>query len=170
MKKTTKENLTGKALADSKVYPHGLSVNEKWEADRELRILRREHWNKRSAKEQLRDSLMQLKYQMEDVIKATEYHENLHYGYFLSSYIRLLNKKQKEFAAEISIDETRLSRIIHQKEMPNDELYIRLELHSQSLIPAIYWFQLAAKKKAHEIGTSREMRKVEKQYVLKTIQ
>src|SRR5690606_37306003 len=103
------------------------------------------------------------------VINSPLYRDNFHYGYFLSSYIRLINKKQKEFAQEISIDETRLSRIIHQKEQPNEELFIRLELHSKNIIPAVYWFHLSAKGRAHDIHTNLEIRKQEKKYVRKTV-
>ncbi|MFT4023674.1 MAG: hypothetical protein QM664_07820 [Flavihumibacter sp.] len=81
----------------------------------------------------------------------------------------MLNKRQKEFAQEISMDETRLSRIIHQKEMPNEDLFIRLELHSKNTIPALYWFRLVEKERAHDIHTNTEKRKKEKKYVLKTI-
>ena len=164
----TKKHLNNK-LAEENIYPHGLSKKEKEEADKELAALRMERWNKRSPGEQLRGQLLQLKYQMEDVIDTMPYQEDLHFGYFLSSYIRVVHRKQKEFAQEISLDETRLSRLIHKKESPNDELFIRLELHSNNLIPALNWFLLAEKEKAYHISTDRNLRKREKKNVHKTI-
>ncbi|CAL1518808.1 hypothetical protein [Chitinophaga sp. MM2321] len=160
---------TDKELAEANIFPHGLSEEEKAAADKELLALRIERWNKRSTQEQLRDQLLQLKYQMESVTGALLYQEELHFGYFLSSYIQIIRKKQKEFAQEISLDETRLSRIIHRKESPNDELFIRLELHSRNTIPALNWFMLAEKERAYYINTSSDLRKKEKKNVLKTI-
>lgn len=169
MKQANNRKHSKRELAEANIFPHGLSEKEKQEADKELLELRSEQWNNRSSKDQLRDGLLQLKYQMEDVINSSIYRNDFHYGYFLSSYIRLLHKRQKEFAQEISIDETRLSRIINQKETPNDELFIRLELHSKNIIPALYWFRLAEKEKAHQINTDHEKRRKEQKYVLKTI-
>ncbi|MGO4288271.1 hypothetical protein [Chitinophaga sp. RAB17] len=156
-------------LFPDNIYPHGLSPEEKAAADEELVAYRMEQWNNRSKEERLDGQLMQLKYQIKEVVSALEYQEELHFGYFLSAYIRILGKKQKEFAAEISVDETRLSRIIHKKEFPNDELFIRLELHSNNTIPAFSWFMLAEKEKGYNIRTNRALRKKEKKNVHKTI-
>jgi plasmid maintenance system antidote protein VapI len=156
-------------LSPDNIYPHGLSPEEEAAADKELVAYRMELWNNRSKQERLRDQLMQLKYQIKDVVEALEYQEEMHFGYFLSAYIRILEKKQKEFAAEISVDETRLSRIIHKKEFPNDELFIRLEIHSNNTIPAFNWFMLAEKGKGYNIRTNKELRKKEKKNVHKTI-
>lgn len=156
-------------LSIDNIYPHGLSEEEKAAADKELVAYRMELWNKMTKKDHLRADLLQVKYQMESVIKSIEYQGTLHFGYFLSAYIRAIQKKQKEFAREISIDETRLSRIIHNKEFPNDELFIRLELHSNNTISALNWFLLAEKGRAYNISTNKELRKQEKKNVLTTI-
>ncbi|MBO9727338.1 MAG: hypothetical protein J7623_01740 [Chitinophaga sp.] len=156
-------------LDPDNIYPHGLSAAEKAAADKEFVALRMEMWNNRTKQERLRGQLMQLRFQILDVIEAREYQEELHFGYFLATYIRILEKTQKEFAAEISVDATRLSRIIHQKEFPNDELFIRLELHSDDNIPAFYWFMLAEKGKSYNIRTNKELRKQEQKNVHKTI-
>ncbi|MEV4886024.1 hypothetical protein MRBLMN1_004581 [Chitinophaga ginsengisegetis] len=156
-------------LSVDNIYPHGLSREEKAAADREMAAFRMEQWNKMTKADHLRADLLQVKYQMESVIESLEYQGSLHFGYFLSAYIRAVQKKQKEFAAEISIDETRLSRIIHNKEFPNDELFIRLELYSNNTISVLSWFLLAEKGKAYNISTNKELRKKEKKNVHKTI-
>ncbi|SEW53946.1 hypothetical protein [Chitinophaga arvensicola] len=156
-------------LSIDNIYPHGLSEEEKAAADNELVSYRMDLWNKMTKKDHLRADLLQVKYQMERVIKSLEYQGTLHFGYFLSAYIRAIQKKQKEFAREISIDEARLSRIIHNKEFPNDELFIRLEIHSNNTIPALNWFLLAEKGKAYNISTNQALRKKEKKNVLVTI-
>ncbi len=163
-KETYKEELT-----IDNIYPHGLSKEEKEAEDKILVAYRMELLKNMTKEDHLRADLLQVKYQMEDVIESLEYQGTRHFGYFLSAYIRAVQKKQKEFAAEISIDETRLSRIIHNKEFPNDELFIRLELHSNNTIPALSWFLLAEKEKAYNISTNKELRKREKKNVHKTI-
>lgn len=169
MKVTKKERYKKRELAEAHIFPHGLSEKQKREADKELLALRKDLWNNRTHKEKMRDGLLQLKYQMEDVINSPIYRDELHCGYFLSCYIRIIDKKQKELAKEISIDETRLSRIIHRKELPNEQLFIRLELHSKNLIPALYWFKVAEKGREQYIHNNHEMREAEEKYVVKTI-
>lgn len=159
----------GKILSIDNIYPHGLSEEEKAAADKELVAYRMELWNKMTKKDHLRADLLQVKYQMESVIKSPEYQKALHFGYFLSAYIRAIQKEPHEFAQEISIDETRLSRIIHHKEAPNDELFIRLELHSNNIIPAQNWYLLTKKDRAYDISTNKALRKKEKKNVLATI-
>lgn len=163
-----KKNISGELSVDN-IYPHGLSAEQKAAEDRVMAVFRMERWKNMTKEDHLRADLLQVKYQMEDVIESLEYHGTMNFGHFLAAYIRAVQKKQKEFAAEISIDETRLSRIIHNKEFPNDELFIRLELHSNNTIPALSWFLLAEKEKAYNISTNKELRKKEKKNVHKTI-
>ena len=80
-------------------------------------------------------------------------------------YVELLNKKRKEFAEEISIDETLLSQLINNHRQPPDYIAIRLELHSDNIIPATHWIRLVDKQRLHEITTDKELRKKEKKFV-----
>ena len=59
---------TNRGLAEANIFPHGLSAKEKQEADKNLLAMRIERSNSRSQKQQLNDSLLQLRYQMEDII------------------------------------------------------------------------------------------------------
>lgn len=170
MKSIKKSRHTLRELAEAHIFPHGLSAKEKAEADKELWALRKERLDNSSKEDQILSSLLQLKFLMENYIISPLYQEEHHFGYYLAFYIRAIQKKQKEFAEEISIDETRLSRIINQKESPNEELFVRLELHSKNLIPALYWFKLSEKVKAHYIRTNDAIRETARKFVLKTIQ
>lgn len=158
-----------KVLSIDNIYPHDLSEEEKATADKELVAYRLALWSKMTKEDHLRADLLQVKYQMERVIKSPEYRRNLHFGYFLSAYIRAIQKEQKEFAREISIDEIRLSRILQHKEFPNDKLFIRLELHSNNTIPALNWYLLAKEERAYYISKNKALRKKEKKNVLATI-
>ncbi|MRG49084.1 hypothetical protein GFS24_28500 [Chitinophaga sp. SYP-B3965] len=169
MKSIKKSKHTLKELAEAHIFPHGLSPEEKAKEDKELWALRKEMLENRSVEDQIMGGVLQLKFLLEDYIISTVYEEEHHFGYYLAFYIRVIQKKQKEFAEEISIDETRLSRIINKKESPNEELFVRLELHSKNIIPALYWYKLSEKVKAHNIRTNDTLRETERKFVLKTI-
>ncbi|WP_212005527.1 hypothetical protein [Chitinophaga sp. HK235] len=163
------QGLTDEEIADAYIFPHGLTDEEKAAADRELSAYIKEKRSKMTWEDHLMSRLLQIKFQMEDAVAADKFLDKLNFGYFLSMYIQAIQKKQKEFAQEISLDETRLSRLIHRKEWPNEELFIRLELHSNNMIPAMHWFKLVEKEKAHNISANTELRKKQKKFVRKTL-
>ena len=103
MKQPISRKHSKRELAEASIFPHGLSAKEKQEADKELLSLRKEQWNKRSGKDQLRDELLQLKYQIEDVIDSPIYRSEFHYGYFLATYIRLLRKNRKILRRKLAL-------------------------------------------------------------------
>ena len=118
-----------------------------------------------TGEEQLQLKLMQLKFRLEDYIKGEQYDPEFTFGYFLEQYLLLNNKKKKEFAGDIQIHETLLSQIIKNRREPNNSFIIRLELHSNNMIPAIDWFKLIEKRKEHILRTDIALRKRESQYV-----
>ena len=80
-------------------------------------------------------------------------------------------KKKKGFAQEIQIHETLLSHLINNAQgEPNDSIIIRLELHSNKIIPAIYWYKLAEKAKEHQIRTDDSLREKESPFVTHRLQ
>jgi hypothetical protein len=87
------------------------------------------------------------------------------FGYFLKRYVDILNTRQKQFAEEISIDETLLSQLINGHPMPPDYITIRLEIHSHKIIPAHLWYKLVEQEKEHFIKTDVAIRKKEAKYV-----
>jgi hypothetical protein len=48
-----------------------------------------------------------------------------------------------------------------------DYISIRLELHSNSIIPADYWFKLVEKRKEFQIKTDKALRRKEQKFVHK---
>lgn len=67
-----KKKYSNKELAEACIFPHGLSKEEKEEADKELLAFRMEIWNKRSSQDKIRDKLLQMKYQLEFFINEQQ--------------------------------------------------------------------------------------------------
>ena len=157
-------------IAGALVLPVKLTVKQRQGADKQLA----EHRAKRRAgmttEEKLLSKLMQLKFRLEDYIKGDQYNPEFTFGYFLEQYLQLSNKKKKEFAADIQIHETLLSQIIKNRREANNSFIIRLELHSNNVIPAIDWFKLIEKEKEYTIRTDNTLRKRESQYVTGKLQ
>jgi len=107
---------------------------------------------------------------LEDYVKGDDYNPQYTFGYFLEQYLELTNRKKKEFARDIQIHETLLSNILKNRREPNDSFMIRLELHSKNIIPAIDWFKLLEKEKAHQINTDKSLRDKERQFVKHSLQ
>ena len=148
------------------VFISALSVSaQKKEAAGELALARKNTQEHMKAEDKLVLQLLQLKFQLENYIEGTQYHPEKNFGYFLKEYIDILGIRRKLFAEAISIDETMLSQLINMHRIPPDYISIRLELHSNGIIPADYWFRLAEKEKEHEIKTDKKLREKEKKFV-----
>ena len=70
-----------------------------------------------------------------------------------------------DFANDLNIHKTKLSRILNNRENPNIELMYRLEHHSGQMIPATYWYRLFTKKQEEDIKLNHEKRKLESKKV-----
>ena len=160
-----KNKYTDKELADSFVFRSKLTANQKQEADSELNAKRNELRQNITPKESLLARLLQLKYQIEDYLVNDDYDAERSFGFFLRSYLESLEKKNKEFANDIDINETELSQILNRHRAPSEKVIIRLELHSNKIIPAIMWHRLVEKEKEYQIISNSELRKREKGHV-----
>lgn len=156
---------TPEELADAFVFPVKLTAKQKKEAAEQLAAARKKTQEGMTESTKLGLQLYHLKFQLEDYLQSTAFNPELTFGCFLKKYVELLNKKRKEFAEEISIDETLLSQLINNHRLPPDYIAIRLELHSDNIIPASYWIRLVEKQRLHEITTDKELRKREMKYV-----
>ncbi|HEU4554067.1 MAG TPA: hypothetical protein VFS25_14585 [Chitinophaga sp.] len=155
-------------MAEALVYPVTLTPAQKKEAASQLAAARKKAQEKMNDKNKLALQLLQLKFQVQDYIESKKYDIEKHFGYFLKQYIEILELKRKAFAEDISIDETMLSQLINMHRTPPDYISIRLELHSNNIIPADYWFKLIEKQKEHKIKTDQTLRDKEKKFVHKT--
>jgi hypothetical protein len=159
------EKYTDKELAESFVFRDDLSPEEKKQSDADLREIRNKLRSKVTPKQMLLSRLLQLKYQIEDYLKNPNYDAERSFGFFLRSYLDTLGKKHKEFASDISINETELSQILNQHRNPSEKIIIRLEIHSNKIIPAITWFRLLEKQRGYEILTNNSLRIRERDHV-----
>ena len=164
-KKLSKE-FTPEELADAFVFPVKLSPKKQREADKQLAEALQKSREKMTKEERLTGSLMGLKFRIQDYFQSDKSASEYSFGYFLKLYIEFLERKRREFAAEIGIDETLLSQFINRHRTPPDYMPIRLELHSNNSIPAEYWFKAIEKDREREmLANKAAMIKKEKKFV-----
>jgi len=165
-KETNFSKFTGEELADAFIFPTDkvLSAKEKKE-EGEFWKNRRNQFENRTHGQKMYSRLLQLKFQLEDYIDSSQYVETLSFGFFLNEYVSRQDKKDKDFAVEVDVKPAVLSQYINNHRKPTDEFIIRLELHSNGMIPAISWFKVVQKDKEHEIMTNQKLRDEESKYV-----
>ncbi len=152
-------------LVESFIFPSSLSPEEKKKAEEEFRKLRMEKLKNRSDAQILHGELMRMKLLIEDYFLQDNYIDSFSFSEQLKNYISLLKKPHHEFAADIGIHKTKLSRILNNKENPNIDIMFRLELHSGAMIPATHWFKLHIKKQENEIRLNKKKRQEENKKV-----
>jgi hypothetical protein len=152
-------------LADAIIYPVMLTLPQKKEAAQELAAARKINQKKITENDRISLQLFQLKFQLEDYLENKEFNPDLTFGHFLKQYVNLLQIKRKDFADQISIDETLLSQFINMHRMPPEYIAIRLEIHSNNTIPATYWLKLVGKQREHELKTDKVIRRKENKFV-----
>ena len=108
---------------------------------------------------------MRLRFQMERYVNTGVFSFDKTFGKYLEEYIRILNKPRKDFAEDLSIHYTKLSRVINDKEEPNIGMAYRLEKHSGYLINARLWWKLTIKKQEFIIAQDDTTRKEEQKKV-----
>jgi len=161
------QKYTPEELADAFVFPIELSPIQKKIASKELAAARKKSQKEMTPDTKLSLQLYGLRFQLEDYLQNKDFDPALTFGFFLKQYVNLLRIKRKEFAYEISIDEALLSQFINMHRLPPEYIAIRLEIHSNNIIPAILWYKLVEKAREHELQTNKELRKKQHKYVLK---
>jgi DNA-binding XRE family transcriptional regulator len=162
MKKREKENnYTDKELAEAHIFPTNLSVSERKDIDDEMKTLRLQRLALMSESQKLQGNLLGLKFQIEDSIQQNTYSEKNNFSTYLQAYLRILDKKQVDFAAEIGLHPTKLNQILNNKTMPNISLMYRLEKHSGGFISALLWWKLLTKKMEADIINDTRKRQFE---------
>ena len=147
-----------------------LSPKEKEEGYEAMRAFKAERISKRTKEDDLKIRMLQLKYLIEDYIQSDRYDSKYSFAYFLREYIQRQNKKNSEFAKEISVSAVELSQLVNNHRDPNLKIIVRLEAHSNKNFPAIMWFSLYSKDKSVELIQNDELRESERKYVKKVLQ
>ena len=145
-------------IAESFVFRSTMTEEEQLEADKEFRKLRFELLKNMSDEQVLHGELLRTKYLMQDYFAQDVFLEEYSFSNQLKHYIGLLKKSMVNFASDIGIHKTKLSRIINDKENPNIDLMYRLEQHSGKMLPATYWYKLHSRKIEESIKKDDEKR------------
>lgn len=152
-------------IADAFVFPIELTPAQQKEAKEQLAAARKKSQEEMSVETRIELNLFGLRFRLEKYIKRKDFDPALTFGSYLKEYVGSLEEKQKTFAAQISMDETLLSQLINGHRMPPEYVFIRLEIHSNNIIPANYWYKLVEKQREHELTTDKSLRKREIKYV-----
>jgi plasmid maintenance system antidote protein VapI len=163
--KKLRKRFTPEELVDAFVFPVKLTAKQQKEAAEQLAAARKK--SKAEMTDETKRSLIAIgvRSRIADSLQEETFNPEHTFGSFLKLYVELLEKKRKEFAEEISIDDTLLSQLINGHRFPPDYVAIRLELHSNNIIPATLWLKLVDKQRLHEVENNKELRKKEKQFV-----
>lgn len=148
-------------LSDSSVSENAIKAKEEFV---KLRMARK---NNLTEKEQLYSNILTLKYNMKSYLSKHQFNSKNTFGDYLRTYLKVVGRTQKRLAEEINIHPSRLSRIIKGKEPVGKSLAYRLEEHSGTLIPAIFWWKIFQLEVEQEIMTAKEERIIEKKHVTK---
>lgn len=156
-----REQLTDQEIAESTLIPADLTEQEKKENAEALRRMRFERLAQMTSEQKIYADLLQLRFKLEDYVNGFTFDPQRSFGYYLTEYIHIFRKTNKNFAEDINVHESRLSRMLKDKESPNIELMYRLERHSGELIPALIWWKLSSKKQEFDLVTNIELRNSE---------
>jgi hypothetical protein len=163
--------LSNEELAEAFVFPGEERVTLKEKKDEEeFWQERRKQFANRIPDRQVYDKLLQLKFQLEDYIGSNQYQAALNFGHFLTEYVNRQERPDKEFAADIDIKPAVLSQYLNNHRKPTEKFVIRLELHSNGMIPALTWFELLQKDKEHEIMTDSNIGMEESKHIKKRLE
>lgn len=165
-KLTNFETLSNEEMAEAFIFPSKKpsTIKEKQEEE-EFWQERREQFASRTPELKVYDKLLQLKFQLEDYISSNQYHAGLNFSYFLNEYVNRQDKQDKEFAAEIDVKPAVFSQYLNNHRKPTEKFVIRLELHSNCMIPASSWFKLLQKDKEHEMMANTLIRTEESKHI-----
>ncbi|HRD79757.1 MAG: hypothetical protein IAE84_05940 [Saprospiraceae bacterium] len=159
------EEFTVEEIAGAYIFSGDLEKNEQTEIEEEFRKLRAKALLERTEEQRLLSELMRMKLLMRDYFERSGFEEAFSFSKQLEQYIKILGRSHKEFAEDVDLHPTKLSRLLNDRENPNVELTYRLETHCGNIIPAVYWWKLLAKRMEENVRTDDEMRQTEKQRV-----
>ena len=165
-KPTEFSEYSNRELAEAYIFPQASALTAKDKKEEEdFWLERRKRFENQSPQEKMHTRLLQLKFDLEDYVNSNQYHVALNFGYFLNEYVYRQGKQDKQFAAEIDVKPAVLSQYVNNHRKPPEKFAIRLELHSNGMIPAVTWLRLLQKDKEHKIMTDLTVRKDESYHI-----
>lgn len=152
-------------LADSIIFKNPLSEKEEKESSTELAEIRRKNRESLTENQKLYAKVLQLRFLMEDYAKSEVYDESRSFASFLKTYIRFSYKVNKSFAEDINLKQTELSLILNEHRLPNEKTIVRLEIHSDNVIPALSWYRVVEKQREYELEKDIKFKQEQKKFV-----
>jgi hypothetical protein len=154
---------TDKDLADA----HVLTVDplNGSAGDNEFRLMRQQMNGSLTPEQGLYAKVMQLKFMMEDMIEDTENDGEADFGFYLQEYINILGQERSDFAEDIGLKSNELYKLLQNQTVPTDEILVRLELHSESRIPAILWYKMIERAREKALNANTELRLSQRVFV-----
>ncbi len=163
--KELRKQFSDEEIVERYVFSDDLTDQEKQKVEEEFRALRLKSLKERTEEERLLAELMRMKLLIQDYLKEDDFDQAFSFSNQLGLYIKIIDRNQKDFATEIDIHPTKLSRLLNDRENPNIELVYRLEKHCGHIIPAIFWWKLHAKKLEDKIQNDNQKRQTESKRV-----
>jgi plasmid maintenance system antidote protein VapI len=163
--KEIEKKLTPNEIAEALVFPMSEDLDERERMISAFKEIRKRYAGNQSEESKTIAKLLQLRFLIEDYLSQNSFSKEFYFGYFLKEYITRLEKKNKQFANEISVDPTELSQIINKHRKPTEKIIYRLELHSNRNFPAVMWFKLLEKEREYELMHNSSIVESEKDYV-----
>jgi plasmid maintenance system antidote protein VapI len=152
-------------LAESFVFPHGLSPAEKKRSDAEMLKILAERRAAMTPGEKLEMNLLRLRLQVDKYLATGKFDEEKTFGKILGQYIVTLGKARGVFAKEINVTPSELSQYINGHRKPPQNILVRLELHSNNNITAEHWYRLLQLESLHLLGANKALRTRQRRFV-----
>ena len=106
-----------------------------------------------------------MKLRIKNYLSENKFSNEYKFGNQLRLYSKIINRTNKDFAEDLGVHQTKLSRIINGRENPNVDLMYRLEEHSSGEIPAYQWWRIYFLELEHKIRTDLEKKMEESKKV-----
>ena len=164
---------TDEEIVESFVFnDDSLSEEEQKKANKEFRALRLSQLKNMTELDIMYGNLMKFKLRIKHYLSRNNFEEEYKFGNQLKLYSKIINRTNKEFAEDLGVHQTKLSRIINGRDNPNVDLMYRLEEHSSGEIPAHRWWRIYSFELEHRIRTDlekkiEESKKVKNQILIK---
>jgi len=89
------------------VFPHGLSDQEKKQAEAEMKEVRMRLLREMTDAQRMYAELIRLRLRTEQYVNEEAYQEEKSFGSFLREYLTLIRKSQKDFSEDIGLHPTK---------------------------------------------------------------
>jgi hypothetical protein len=156
-------------LVENYVFPVKLSKKQKEKADIALREALAVSRQNMTSNEILRGYLLQMHYQIKDYLKTTTFDKEKTFSHYLKRYIDIHKLTLEAFADEIKVPVSELQNFMDNNITPSHNILVRMEIHSQNIIPATDWLLLIEKEAVHSLANNKALRLTEQKFVSKHV-